>query len=143
MSVTVNICEEQTKQNLGKSRCVALPKLMKGGLWTPLDFKLAPEQYATPALMATALQALLVNPYNTRGYLLPKFSNLENNSEAAVYVDGALGRRPVRDGQYRFMPYISKNLCTHRALFSHRAKNDGRYIPWDVDNQLFFTEDAD
>lgn len=138
--MAVNICEDDVKKNLGKSRCIALPKLMKRGIWTPDNFELSAANQATTAALKTALQTLLLNGYNTRGYLLPEFSNLENNSEEAVYVDGPLGRRPVRDGQYRFKPMISHNLCTHKALFTHRAKNTGRIFLLDVDNQLFGTE---
>lgn len=138
--MAVNICVEDQKKNLNKSQCVSLPKLFKRGIWTPDNFELEVADQASGAALRTAFQNLILNPYASRGYLLPDFSNLENNSEDAVYVDGPLGRRPVRDGQYRFKPMISHNLCTHRALFTHRAKNRGRFFPFDVDNQLFGTQ---
>lgn len=134
-----NICIEEQKSNLGKSTCVALPKLWRTAIWTPDNFELEAADLVSPATLKTALQDLILNPYASRGYLLPEFSGMENNSEEAVYVDGPNGRRPVRDGQYRFRPLISHNLCTHRALFTHRSKDRGRWIVFDIENQMFVT----
>jgi hypothetical protein len=117
-----------------------LPKLIKRAIWTPDNFELEEADLVSETTLLTALQNLLLNGYNTRGYFFPEFSNFENNSEEAVYVDGPLGRRPVRDGQYRFKAMISHNLCTHTALFTHRSKNTGRWLFLDVDNQLFGTK---
>lgn len=140
----MEICvDNSTKSNLGKSRCNKLPKLMKTMITTPDDFVLAPADLVSGATLLTALQALLKNPINSRGYLWPQFHNIEDNSEEAQYEDTPLARIPIRDGQYRFKPLISKNLCMHRAMYTHRAINEGRVFFIDVDNQLFGTEDAD
>jgi hypothetical protein len=130
-----------SKKNLGKSKCVQLPKLMRGMITTPESFKLAPSDYATQDALKTALQSLILNPINSRGYLWPLFSNVEDVSETAQYEDTPLSVIPIRDGQYRYKPMINKNLCLHKAMFSHRAVNEGRVFFLDLDNQLFGTED--
>lgn len=135
-----DICEEGVKKNLGKSNCTALPKVFKRMIWTPNNFRLASGDYATAAALKTALQALLLLPINSRGYLFPQFSSIEDNSEEAQYEETVLSRIPIRDGQYRYKPMISHNLCTHKAMFSHRSLNNGRVIFQDLDNQLFLTD---
>src|SRR5690606_25806963 len=49
----------------------------------------------------------------------------------------------TRDGQYRFKFHVTKNMALHKAMFTHRAINEGRVYIFDQDNQLFGTEDAD
>lgn len=138
----MEICiDSSTKQNLGKSRCNKLPKLMKQMITVPEDFVLEAADYATGAALLAALQAVIKESINDRGYLWPQFHNVEDNSEEAQYEDTPLARVPIRDGNYRYKFLISKNLCMHRAMYSHRAINEGRVFFIDVDNQLFGTED--
>lgn len=140
----MNICADNTeKKNLGKSKCTKLPKLFKYMITTPADFSLAAADYADGDALRTAFQDLLLNPIATRGYRWPNFTAVEETSEEAQYEDNALGITPIRDGQYRFKPSISKNLCIHQAMFSHRAVNEGRVFFVDLDNQLFGTDDGD
>lgn len=138
---SLEVCVEKEKQNIGKSKCFAMPKLFKRCIETPKGWYLAPADYATRAALKTKLQALLTNPYQTRGYLFPPFANVpENQSEASIYVDTPYGRTPVRDGQIRHRHAISQNLCTHKALQSHRMINDGCILYQDVENQLLLYE---
>jgi hypothetical protein len=140
----MEICiTDNAKKNLGKSRCNKLPKLMKGMITTPDDFVIEAAYYVSGATLLAALQALVRESINDRGYLWPAFHNIEDNSEESQYEDTPLARIPIRDGNYRFKPLISKNLCMHKAMYSHRAINEGRVFFIDVDNQLFGTEDDD
>jgi hypothetical protein len=140
----MNICaEDTTKKNLGKSKCTKLPKLFKYMITTPDNFFLAAADYADGDALKTAFQDLLLEPIASRGYRWPNFSAVEETSEDAQYEDNALGITPIRDGQYRFKPSISKNLCVHQAMFSHRAINEGRVFFVDLDNQLFGTDDGE
>lgn len=138
--MSLEVCKDKEKKNLGKSKTNCLPKLWKCGLLLPKGAYLDVADYATSAALKTKIQSMLVAPINSRWYLLPYFSSVEDNSEAAVYEESVLSRLPVRDGQYRYMPMISKSLCTHKALFTHRAIGEGSFMPLDVDNQLFTTE---
>jgi hypothetical protein len=131
------------KKNLGKSKCNKLPKYFKCMITTNNDFKLEPADYATPAALQTKLQTAIKAGIASRVYLWPPFSNLDDLSEEAQYFDTPLTVVPIRDGQYRYKPFISKNMCIHKAMFTHRAINEGRVLFFDLDNQLFGTEDAD
>lgn len=130
------------KKNLGKSLCFKMPTLPKCMITTPSDFKLVLADYATEAALKTAIQNLILNPINSRGYMFPQFLTFENLSEAAIYNDSPLGVIPVRDGQYRFKFGVHKNLCTHRAMFTHRAVGEGRVFILDMDNNLWGVEDV-
>src|SRR5690242_7432609 len=91
------------KSNLALSKCNKLPKLIKGMIETPADFSFSPADIASAAAFKTALQALLIEDAQAdRGYLWPFFFSFENNSEETVFEETPLGRRAVRDGQYRF-----------------------------------------
>lgn len=131
------------KKNLGKGKCDKLPNMPKCMITTPTNWFIAPADYATLALLKVKLQALLTNPINSRGYLWPLFASSEDQSTEAQYEDTPLGRHPLNDGQYRFKFGIRKNLCIHKAMFTHRAINEGRVIVIDTDNQLNGTFDAD
>jgi hypothetical protein len=130
-----------SKKNLGKSKCNKLPTVPKMMITTPNEFFLAPADFADDAALKVKLQALLLNPSASRGYLWPQFSLFENRSEEAQYEDTVLGMWPMRDGQYRYFFGITKNMCTHKAMFSHRAVNEGRVFIIDLDNQIWGTED--
>lgn len=136
-------CGTDVARPIGKSKCVKLPKLFKQMIKTPADFFLTEAQLADRALLKTALQNLLKANEEERGFLFPTFSNIpENASEATIYVESALGTRKARDGNYRFRHFISKSLCTHRAMFTH-ATSEGRIIYRDVENNILLTKDSD
>lgn len=143
--MSLEVCTTDTRKNLGKTKCTAIPKLFKRCIETPKGWFLDVADYATAAALKTKLQALLTAPINSRGYLFPPFSSApEDNSEESIYEVTPFGRQPVRDGQIRMKHGISQNLCTHIALQSHRAINDRGILYLDVDNQLLLTEpDAD
>jgi hypothetical protein len=138
----MNGCEINRK-NLGKSKCNKLPSLPKCMIETSSDFFLAPADYATPAALKLALQNAIKAGKATRIYLWPKFSSVEPLSQETTYEDNPLTLVPVIAGQYRWRFGVSKNLCMHRAMFSHNAINEGRMFLFDVKNQLFGTEDSD
>ncbi len=130
------------KDNLALSKCNKLPKLIKGMIETPADFSFAPADFADAASFKTALQALLVDAAEDRGYLWPFFFTFENNSQETTFQETPLGRRVVIDGQYRFNFGISENICLHKAMFSHRT-SQGRVFLIDSDNQILGTLDTD
>lgn len=131
------------KKNLGKSRCDQLPALPKCMITTPDNFKLAPADYADETALKAALQNAIKAGIADRIYLWPYFSQVEMLSEEAQYQDTPLMLIPTRDGQYRFRFHVTKNMALHKAMFSHRAINEGRVFIFDLDNQLFGTEDSD
>lgn len=131
-----------SKKNLNKSKCSKLPTLPKLMITTGDDFKLAPADYATEAALQLALQNAIKAGIASRIWLWPAFSNVEDLSQEAQYLDTPLNLIPVRDGQYRYKLHISKNMDVHKAMKSHRALNEGRAFLFDLDNQLFGNEDA-
>lgn len=133
----------RTKKNLNKSKCTKLPAHFRTMITTNDDFQLAPADYATEAALQTALETAIKAGIATRIYLWPNFSNVEDVSEEQQYLDTAWALTPTRDGQYRYKCHISKNMDIHTAMISHRAVNEGRVFFFDMDNQLFGTEDAD
>lgn len=130
-------CVDVEKKNLGNSRCNALPELPKGMITVPDTFEATPEQAADIDFW----QDLLKAPKASRGYFWPLFASFENISTPAVYEDTVLSYQPVKDGDYRFRFGISKNLCFHKAAYTHRAQG-GRVIIWDKKNQLIGMEKA-
>lgn len=134
---------ESTKKNLGKSKCNKLPKLFKQMITTGDDFKLEPADFASASALKTKLQTAIKAGIASRIYLWPKFSGVENLSQETTYEDNPLTLIPVVPGQYRQKFHISKNLCAHKAMYSHNAINEGRVFLLDVANQLFGTLDSD
>lgn len=124
-----------TKKNLGKSICTNLPQLPRGMFTVPEDFEATPAEAIDPAFW----QAALKSGRATRIYLWPFFVQFDDASEAAVYEETPLADLTVRDGKYRFRPYVKQDLCLHRAMYTHRA-NGGRVIWIDVAGNLFGTE---
>lgn len=131
-----------TKKNLGKSLDIALPILPKCMITTPKDFFISTANQATEALMKAAFQALLVNPINSRGYLWPQFASQENISTESKYEDNELGIWPTSDGQYRFKFGIRKGVALHKAMYTHRAIDEGRVFIVDIDNNIWGTFDS-
>jgi hypothetical protein len=124
-----------TKENLGKSICTNLPQLPRGMFTVPEDFEATPTEAIDPAFW----QAAMKDAKAVRIYLWPFFVQFDDASEAAVYEETPLSDLTVRDGKYRFRPYVKQDLCLHRAMYTHRA-NGGRVIWVDVAGNLFGTE---
>lgn len=134
------ICEDEPKKNLGVSKCNTLPQVFAEMITTPLSFKLTAAQAADPALAKTALQNALKSGLANRIYKWPEFSGFENVSEDAVYEETSLTDILVRAGKYRWRFSISKNLCMHKAMFSHNTRGNARVFFLDVDGNYFGTE---
>lgn len=133
------ICSTDPKQNLGASKCNKLPGLFAGAITTPPNFTIPAATLADPAVLKTFLQNALKAGLATRIYLWPTFSNCEAVSEEVVYEETPLTDIRVRQGKYRFRAHISKNLCLHKAMFSHSGSDD-RVIFFDLNNNFFMTE---
>lgn len=125
-----------TKKNLGVTRCTKLTQLPKGMVTTPDDFRFTAAQAVDPDFWQDALLA------EAGVYLWPLFVGFEDKSEEAIYETNALATIKVRNGRYQFGFSVKQDLCTHRAMHSHRA-NSGRVILWDLENQLTVTETGD
>lgn len=121
------------QQNLGVTRCTKLTQLPKGMITTPDDFRFTAAQAVDPTFWQAALLA------DNGVYLWPLFVGFEDKSEEAVYEKNALATIKVRNGRYEFNFFVKQDMCTHRAMHSHRA-NSGRVILWDLENQLTVTE---
>ncbi len=126
------------KKNLGVTKCNKLPALPRGIITTPDNFKLSAEDALDPDKWQDAIIASKSN----RIYLWPFFVGFEDGSEESVYEVTPLADLVVRDGKYIFKPKIKKDLCTHKAMFTHRS-NSGRVFIYDTENQLIGTQDAD
>jgi hypothetical protein len=133
------ICSTDPKQNLGASKCNKLPGLFAGAITTPANFSIPAATLANPAALKTFLQNALKAGLASRIYLWPTFSNCEAVSEEVVYEETPLTDIRVRQGKYRFRAHISKNLCLHKAMFSHSGSDD-RVIFFDLNNNFFMTE---
>lgn len=129
-------CDVQ-KKNFGLTACSQLPQLIRGMITTPANFSLTEVQ----ALVASNWQDAMIAANSVRIYYWPPFVNFENISEEAVYEDLPLAYLAVRDGNYRFRFSIKQSLCTHKAMFTHRA-NSGRVFLIDVENQIIGTLDS-
>jgi len=138
MSIECNV----VKQNLGMSKCNKLPQLYSGMITTPLTFSISAVNAADPALLLTALQTAIKNGIATRCYKWPDFATVEAVNEDAVYEENPLMDIPVRDGKYRWRVGIAKNLCFHKAAYSHRG-GDQRVFFIDIEGNLFCTKLSD
>lgn len=117
---------------ISRSQCALLPSLAAGMLTLPPDFTATEANVVDPTFWQNLLGVL----GNTRITLWPDFFNFENKSEEAVYAQNALSTKNVRPGRYQFMPYISKDLCTHKAIHSHAA-GSGQIAIIDVEDNLW------
>lgn len=123
------------RKNLGLYKCSKLPQLTKGIIWTPDDFRMPKADEQSLA----AWQAAIFDPID-RIYYWPPFVGFESLNTEATYEDTPFAIMPVLDGQYRFRAYIRQNMCTHRAMYTHRS-NNGRIIQIDKENRLLGTRD--
>lgn len=132
------------KKNLGKSKCIKLPQVIRGMISTNDDFRLTAAQAADPALAKTALQNAIKAGLASRIYKWPDFSMFEQANEDAVYEETPLTDLPVRDGKYRMRFGITKNLCIHKAMYSHRSLGGTtRAFFYDLEDNLIGTEFSD
>lgn len=129
------------RKNIGKSKCNKIPQLFKYMIWTPNDFALTDDDFATSASLKTALQTAIKESASERIYLWPSFSRVEPKSEETIYVESPLGSRKVRDGNYRFRHFVAKDLCTHKAMYSHNS-TEGRVIYVDNELNALLTKDS-
>ena len=133
------ICATNQKLNLGASKCNKLPSLFAGMITTPAGFSIPVATLSNPAALRTLLQNAIIDGIANRVYLWPSFADVESASEESIYEDTALTDIAVRQGKYRWRVHISKNLCLHRAMFSHSGSGD-RAIFFDMNNNFFMTE---
>jgi len=129
------------KLNMGKTRCNKMPEMLVGMIETPSNFVIPAATLNDPVALLEFLNDAAVAPAAERIYLWPEFKSFENISQEAVYEDTPLAYLPVRDGNYRFKIGIRQNMCTHKAMYTHRASS-GRVIFIDSENQLILTEAA-
>lgn len=135
---------EIKKLSVGLSNCNEWPSLPKAGIWTPNDFVIPATTAAVPATLKTYMQAALLNvSTSVRIYQYPIFDKITDVSEAKVRVQQSSGRTiPVREGLKRFDVEWSINICLHRAMYTHRARN-GRWIFIDSDDNYIVTKNTD
>ena len=133
------ICTTEPKKNIGVSRCDKLPQLFAGMITTPDNWSIPAATMNDPALLQTYIQNAIRAGIANRVYIWPTFTNCESVSEESVYEETPLSDIRVRQGKYRWRAHISKNLCLHKAMFSHSG-SDGRVIFFDLANNFFLTE---
>jgi hypothetical protein len=106
---------------------------------TPRNFSLT----LTEAASATAWQDALLASKSSRIYLWPKFFDVKDSSEKAVYEESALSSQKVRDGRYKFEISIVGSLCLHKAMFTHSGNSNQRVFIVDNQNQIFGSINSD
>jgi hypothetical protein len=141
MSVLDLTCDT-LKKNLGVVRCGELPALPRTMITTPDDFSFDADDLATPASFKAAIQAAMISGIDIRVYLWPNFVGFESVNEDAIYEETALADLEVRPGKYRMRFHIRKNMCYHKAMFTH-ASNSGRVFIIDVNNNMLGTIDEE
>jgi len=136
-------CNEQ-KQNLGLTRCIALPQMFAGMFTTPLGWKIpaATILQGDTAIKQFIQDALLDPDPAKRIYLWPNFVGFEDAKEDAVYEETPLADLKVRDGKYRWRVQVQQDLCTHRAMGTHNGGNQA-VVFIDIENQLFGMDNAE
>lgn len=135
---------EVVKQNMGRSRCNKMPEQIRGMITTPDGATIPPATLADPVALEALIQEKLVAPLSERWYKFPNFSTFENTSPEASYEETNTGDYlPVTDGKYRFKFGIRENICTHKAMYTHRAIGVGRVIFYDSTGQLILSENSD
>lgn len=125
-----------TQQNLGVSKCIKIPKLIKGIITTPDDFSIP----FTDAVSATAWQTALLAAKSNRIYYWPEAKVIENLNEESIYQETPVGSLFVRDGRYRWRISFEGNLQQHKAMFSHKQFR-GRIFLIDIDNKIIGTSE--
>ncbi len=128
-----------TPKNLGPGSCNTLPAMPRIMITTPRNFSLT----LTEAATVEAWQAALLDTQALRVYLWPKFFDVKDTSEKAVYEESALSSQKVRDGRYKQEISIVGSLCLHKAMFSHSGNSNQRVFIIDNQNQIFGTLNSD
>lgn len=124
------------KKPLGLGSCPSMPEYFRRMFTTTDDFSIPAATIA--AGNAAILEALQDGILAKTVYLWPQMFSSESQSEETVYQSTPLGKRKVRDGFYEWLVNFSDSLCSHKAMYTHRATN-GRVIFWDTANQLLGT----
>ncbi len=129
------------KKPLGLGNCPSMPGYYKSMFTTKNNFFIPAATIAAgnAAILAFLQDAMVDVPAN-RIYKWPTFFNNTPESEETIYQTTPLGKRKVRDGFYEWLINFSDSLCSHKAMYTHRATN-GRVIFIDTDNQLNGTFD--
>lgn len=126
------------KKPLGLGNCPKMPGYFKR-MFTTIQGWFIPS--ATIAAGNAAVIAFLQEAIlNKEIYLWPQMFSSEDQSEETTYQTTPLGKRKVRDGFYEWLINFSDSMCSHKAMYTHRATN-GRVLFIDTDNQLNGTED--
>jgi hypothetical protein len=136
------ICVQEPKKNLGLIKCDKLPQMIKGMIETPANWKLTPIQMATESAAKTAIQAAIKTGVANRVYLWPSFTGFENASTEAAYDETTISNLVADQGKYGFVFHVSRNMCLHKAMFSHNGQGS-RFILVDKEDNLFLTELSD
>lgn len=133
----------QVKLNMGPSQCNKLPGRLVSHLSTPENFSipLATMKLGAAAVLAYINAATLASQA-TRAFKFPDYVSFENISKEAAYEDTVYTYTDVDPGQARMRVAIRENICTHKALYTHKAYS-GRTIFFDHLGQIFGTEKSD
>lgn len=128
------------KKPLGLGSCPKMPGYFRRMLTTTQNWFIPA---ATIASGNAAILAFIQNAILTKDvYLWPQMFSSESQSEETTYQSTPLGKRKVRDGFYEWLINFSDSLCSHKAMYTHRATN-GRIMFIDTDNQISGTFDED
>ena len=130
-------CEE-SRENIGVSRCKKAPSFIKGMITTPSDFTIT----AADAITQAAWQTAITDVKSARVYLWPNAVNYENISEEQVVEETSITVMDVRPGNYRHKLFFKENLEQHKAMYSHR-NNAGKVFLIDIENKIISTSDDD
>jgi hypothetical protein len=124
------------KKPLGLGNCPKMPGYFKQKITTTKNWKIPAATLAqgNAAVLAFIQAAILTKDV----YLWPQMFSSENQSEETTYQSTPLGKRKVRDGFYEWLINYSDSMCSHKAMYTHRATS-GRVIFIDTDNQLVGT----
>lgn len=127
------------KKPLGLGNCPIMPGYYKQMITTKKDWFIPAETIAAgnAAILAFVQAAILAKDI----YVWPQFFNNTPEPEETIYQSTPLGKRKVRDGFYEWLINFSDSLCSHKAMYTHRA-TQGRIIFIDTDNQWSGTYDS-
>ena len=128
------------KKPLGLGTCPKMPGYFRRMFTTAPNWAIPAATLASGnAAVLAYLQAAILSK---EIYLWPQMFSSESQSEETTYQSTPLGKRKVRDGFYEWLINFSDSLCSHRAMYTHRATS-GRIIFWDTDNQIIGTQNVD
>lgn len=124
-----------SRKNIGKTTCTVMPELPKCMITVPDNFEATEEEIGTLTFWANKILAAK----SSRIYLFPDFVDFKDVSDKATYESTPLADIAAFQGKFKYDIAIRKDLCTHRAMFTHKM-NGGRVIIWDVENQFIMTK---